>query len=220
MCNVFDNLTVRPCIQTYTTIHIKFCDCFFNAGATKYLKCPHGDLPPNESRRWLNKGSEQHKALAEIVNDKQLVQNVVKLNHFCHTGSLENFHSVMLKWCPKRIHFTYEGMRARVQLASLCYNENVGHKQATTDKGRLRFKAVLTKTTGHWVAKKISEATTYTTLHELMESIHDARMIVAAGQTPECVHDYSLPKLPKNIAPEAAPDKDSLIAQHMSRMGK
>ena len=118
------------------------------------MECPHPTVRADEQRSWLVAESDQHKALCTIVQDKKLTSDLQQLTRFCHTGTLENFHSVLLKWCPKRIHFSYEGMRARSQLACLSHNENVGRAQATTAAGILRHKLVFPKAKGHWVVKK------------------------------------------------------------------
>ena len=57
------------------------------------------------------------------------------LTGFHHTGALEVFHSLLLKYCPKRQHFSYIGMQARIELAILDHNYNTDRKQATTKKG-------------------------------------------------------------------------------------
>ena len=61
------------------------------------------------------------------------------LTGFHHTGALEVFHSLILKYCPKRQHFSYVGMQARIELAILDHNYNTNRKQATTNKGTLIF---------------------------------------------------------------------------------
>ena len=50
-------------------------------------------------------------------------------------GELEVFHSAMLKYVPKRLHFCNTVQKARTQLAVLDHNENVGRAQATTAAG-------------------------------------------------------------------------------------
>lgn len=56
---------------------------------------------------------------------------------FIYTGSLEVFHAVMLKYTEKRLHFGYDSMRARTQLAVLDHNSNVGRPLATTQQGMI-----------------------------------------------------------------------------------
>ena len=79
------------------------------ADGEKYLKCSHPAMNEEEEGdiMWLEEGSSQHQALLNIVNDTKVLGDLQRLNHFCHTGSLENFHSVLLKWCPKRIHYYF-----------------------------------------------------------------------------------------------------------------
>ena len=76
------------------------------------------------------------------------------LSQFCHTGSLEVFHSVLDKYCPKRLHFTLEGMIARTQLAVLDYNCGSSNTQTTTKDGKQRYKKFFSKVTHSWVVKK------------------------------------------------------------------
>lgn len=53
-----------------------------------------------------------------------------------YIGALEVFHSAMLVYTPKRIHFTYPVMRGRTMLAVLDNNYNAGREQATTATGK------------------------------------------------------------------------------------
>ena len=56
-----------------------------------------------------------------------------------HTGELEVFHSALLKYMPKRQHFSYMGMKERAHLAVMEHNENiVKRSQATTSTGMFR----------------------------------------------------------------------------------
>ena len=80
-------------------------------GSIVYNRCPHGPLDDNAEHGWLASGSVQHKALLDIVCNKTFLADMGHRTEFCHTGSLENFHSEMLKWCPKRSHFFYDAMR-------------------------------------------------------------------------------------------------------------
>lgn len=53
-----------------------------------------------------------------------------------NTGSLEVFHSSMLKYTQKRLHFSYDAMLARTQLAVMDHNANIGKEQAKTKEGK------------------------------------------------------------------------------------
>ena len=116
--------------------------------ADHYHECPHPPIPRNVARtkRWLRPGSPAHEALKEVVFNKFLLKDILKLTLSCHTGSLEVYHSVQTKYLPKRQHFWYKGMVARTQLAALDHNANTGRDHATSskgpNKGGLRFKVV------------------------------------------------------------------------------
>ena len=87
------------------------------------------------SKKWLSSGSVAHNALHKVVLQDTLLQDMKKLTGFHHTGSLEVFHSLLLKHCPKRQHFSNVGMQARIELAISDHNYNTQHKQATTKAG-------------------------------------------------------------------------------------
>ena len=65
-----------------------------------------------------------HRTLTNVVKDKTLLKDIKKLTGFHHTGSLEVFHSLLLKYCPKRQHFSYVGMQARIELTIFDHNYN------------------------------------------------------------------------------------------------
>ena len=103
-----------------------------------FNKCVHPPLPDQEqrSKKWLQSGSLVHRTLRNVVCNKNLLRDIKKLTGFHHTGSLEVFHSLLLKYCPKRQHFSYIGMQARLELAILDHNYNTDRKQATTRTGK------------------------------------------------------------------------------------
>ena len=103
-----------------------------------FNKCVHLPLPVEEqrSKKWLRSGSLVHRTLRNIVHDKNLLRDIKKLTRFHHTGSLEVFYSSLLKYCPKRQHFSYLGMQARLELAILDHNYNTDRKQATARSGK------------------------------------------------------------------------------------
>ena len=104
---------------------------------SKFNKCVHLTLPIEEqhSKKWLRSGSLIHITLKNVVCNKNLLRDIKMLTGFQHTGALEVFHSLLLKYCPKRQHFSYIGMQACIELAILDHNYNTNRKQATTKKG-------------------------------------------------------------------------------------
>ena len=99
--------------------------------------CAHDTLSPDEeqTKGWLERNGPAHNALVKIVKDSRLQRDIRKLSNFQHTGSLEVFHSMLTKYCPKRQHFSYNGMQARTELAIIDHNNNVEREQATTANG-------------------------------------------------------------------------------------
>ena len=75
-----------------------------------------------------------------VVEIKTILADIKYLSKFCQVGNLGILHSVLNKYCPKRLHFTLEGLIARTQLAVLDYNCGSNNTQATTKKGKRRYK--------------------------------------------------------------------------------
>ena len=97
-----------------------------------YSSCAHAPLSEREhvGYKWLVEESPAYEALKYIVMDKQLLNDRSSLNKFKHSGQIEVYHSLIDKYYPKRLSFTYEGMYARTQLAVL--DHNCGVKQKTS----------------------------------------------------------------------------------------
>ena len=114
-------------------------------------------------------------ALEEIVFNKKLIKDLKMVTEFHHTGNLEVYHSMMIKYCPKRQHFSHEGMVAKTQLAVLDNNHNCSRNQAVVKKGSnvgsLRYNLVFPKMHKTWVVKSIKEGTQFGYIITLMENI-------------------------------------------------
>ena len=146
-------------------------------GAKHFKKCAHRELSRRERKEkvWLKFGTAAHVALEEVVFNKKLLKDLKLVTEFHHTGNLEVYHSMMLKYCPKRQHFSHEGIVARTQLAALDHNQNCSRKQAVvkhgSSLGSLRYNLVFPKVRKTWVVKPIKEEKSYGHLDALMESI-------------------------------------------------
>ena len=106
-------------------------------------KCGHPAMSRRERKsiNWLKAGSPAHVALEEVVTNTKLLNDVGKLTEFHHTGELEQYHSLLLKYAPKKEHFSYNGMVARTQLAIMDHNHNVNREQAVLKKGLIKEKS-------------------------------------------------------------------------------
>ena len=111
----------------------------------KYFKrCAHREIEP---RAWLIPGSPAHNALKTIVMDNRQLNTLSYFTEFKHTGNIKVFHSLLLKYCPKRLHFTHNGMIAHTQLAILHFTAIIIAEQAVTKDKFLRYKVQLPNAT-------------------------------------------------------------------------
>ena len=147
------------------------------SGNTHFHKCDHRHIPSAEAKQicWLKPGSPAHLALEEVVLNNKLLKDLAKLTDFCHTGNLEVYHSMMLKYCSKQEHFSYKGMVARTQLAALDNNANTGRGQAEVQSGQHagegRFKVCFPKAHKRWVVKPIAQKKSYQHLSALLTKV-------------------------------------------------
>ncbi|KAK7879777.1 hypothetical protein WMY93_033556 [Mugilogobius chulae] len=100
-------------------------------GNRHYHQCAHQPLDEEtqRSKLWLKPGSEAHNALVKIVMDKRLLKDLEHLTKCVHTTTLEVYHSMYLKYLPKRTHFGYDVMLHGSMLAALDHNHNVNREQ-------------------------------------------------------------------------------------------
>ena len=186
----------------------------------KSVQCGHRRIPSSEAKNicWLKPGSPAHLALEEVVLNTKLLKDLAKLTDFCHTGKIEVYHSMMLKYCSKQEHFSYKGMIARTQLAALDNNANAERPQALVQSGehagQERYKACFPKAHKRWVVKPISQKKSYQYLSTLLAQVLERCEAGNAVAEPLPV------VLPCNIASELAPAKEDLIANHRSRFNR
>ena len=108
--------------------------------AKLFTHCEHHTLSAAQQRatQWLTPGSDAHIALEEVVFTPKLLKDMMLVTEFHHTGGLEIYHSMILKYCPKRQHFSYKGMIARTQLAVLDHNHSTGRQQSVVNLGAMK----------------------------------------------------------------------------------
>jgi hypothetical protein len=200
-------------IEMWTSIlhHIQNVHSF---SGDKYCQCGHPQLSSEQTRKkkWLQKKSRAYKALEKIVFDKRIQKDIKQLNQFCHTGEIEVYHSMMLKYVPKRQEFQYPQMVARTQLAVLDHNFNLNRGIKTDKDGQKVFAPHCSKATGRWTVKNKYDEKNYSFRKELLEITLENKMSENIFTT----HDQRK-DLPKNIAKVPAPQKSDLIESHFSR---
>ena len=177
-----------------------------------YVKCAHDPYPEGVTRKWLKVGSSAYEALSKVING--IVRDLPYMTKFSHNGGNEVYHSVRNKYAPKRLHFSYEGMIMRSQLAILDVNLNVNRPTAKTKSGKDRFKLSFTKMTGEWVAKPIKVDKDKSIFNDVMDRCEQVQTLR------EILPPLIIPNLPKNIANREKPDKEQAILSHQSRFSK
>ena len=67
-----------------------------------FRRCEHGRLSIRKERKtkWLEDGTSAYVALEEVVLNKKFLKDIEKLTEFHHTGELEVYHSLLLKYVP------------------------------------------------------------------------------------------------------------------------
>ena len=157
------------------------------------------------SKPFLKTRSAAFTTLERVVKEKSLINDLKYLTNFNHTGTLEVYHSLYNKYCPKHLHFSYKGMIAFSQLAVLDFNAGVGLKQAGTKLGELRSKQQFSKVAQLCVAKKIISKKDKTYLNHLMDEVVHLKL---------SKEEYPIPapgNVPKNITLVEKPNKKQSI---------
>ena len=170
------------------------------SGNILFHQCCHRRISSSEAKKvcWLKPGTQAHLALEEVVLNPKLLKDLAKLTDFCHTGKIEVYHSMMLKYASKREHFSYKGMVARTQLAALDNNANTGRSQALVKSGEqageARHKLCFPKANKRWVVKPINEKKSYRHLSELL------CQVIRRVEQGNAVAEPVPVQLPRNIA--------------------
>lgn len=196
------------------------CNKHIWSGNTHFHQCCHQQISPSEAKKvsWLKPNSQAFLALEEVVLNTKLLKDIAKITDFCHTGRLEVYHSMMLKYCPKREHFSYQGMVARTQLAAIDNNHNTGRRQAViksgAQEGLARYKLCFPKANKRWVVKPVTEKKSYEYLRDLLAQV--VQRCEAGNRIAQPVPVL----LPRNIAAEPTPPKADIIDNHCSRSNR
>ncbi|KAM4807930.1 uncharacterized protein WCC33_001309 [Rhinophrynus dorsalis] len=214
---------VELLLEKWLSVLKHVCDEHFWEDGILYHGCSHDELQNEEQRlcNWLHRGQPPFESLESVVKDPQLLKDIVHLHNFCHTGTLEVFHSKLLRFCPKRNSFTMDAMEARIKLAVLSHNKNVNRKPAIIHYPRksrlpLRYKRhnpAFSKAMKQWSVRKVYDPTVN---DHLMDIVRDGWRI--------CMKELSTSwsskseTLPQNIATQEK-IKLEAIEQHTSRFG-
>ncbi|KAL1251999.1 hypothetical protein QQF64_019795 [Cirrhinus molitorella] len=108
-----------------------------------FPRCLHPQRTSRDKSKWLRAGTPAFCRLEKVLTNKRILKHVEKLSPHQETSSWEAFHTVIQRFAPKNVVFTFLGMLCRLYLAALHFNENAGRPQAMTADGGPLFKVVL-----------------------------------------------------------------------------
>ncbi|XP_050064701.1 uncharacterized protein LOC114122846 [Aphis gossypii] len=170
-------------------------------------KCEHETLSEEYKNNtlWIHPDSESYNALKKILLAKDFLKDLQHAKHFVHTGRLESYHNVRLKYMPKRIHLKYSGMHMRSILAILDHNSNV-------NKTMIGDKMVYSKSLGRYTMKNRYTSTTNNWRAEIMQNVKEKSKISLI-----CQNQDQLISVPKNIISIPKPDINELRSKKYSR---
>ncbi|XP_053552119.1 uncharacterized protein LOC128643172 [Bombina bombina] len=118
------------------------------------MSCAHKPANDEELKKppWLPQKSHTIHDLRSIVCSPQIESDMKNLTEFCHTGNIEVFHNLLLKYKVKGMHCKMDEMEARTKLAVLAHNSNVygEQKRIRYTYGDLQFKPFFPKNKHEW----------------------------------------------------------------------
>ena len=181
-------------------------------GYKHFKRCAHKKLSNKEMKNklWIKEGTPAYIEVEKIVKNKKNLSDLQHCTKFMHSGNLEVFHSVLLKFCPKRIHFSFHGMIARTELAILHFNSVSAADFAKTKAGKRIYKQQFSKITNSWVIKKVRGKHDKKYIHHLLEEVTRLKISKETSSLPNIV-------VPQNIAPIEKPKKEDAISNMKSR---
>ncbi|KAL3873816.1 hypothetical protein ACJMK2_028655 [Sinanodonta woodiana] len=178
-----------------------------------FPSCLHDCQPEaNAHYKWLQSGTKACVKIEEVVLNQRLAKDIKKLSPIHQTSNLESFHSVVNHFAPKMLAFSYIGMRNRLHLAALHFNENANRPQAMTNSGTSRYQISFPKyKKGGYIVKEVKEDCTYKYVEELIAALEE--MV----KEPEPV-DRQIP--PPLCSQFQRPDKLNAVQAHKSRFAR
>ncbi|KAL9960634.1 hypothetical protein ACROYT_G034118 [Oculina patagonica] len=185
-------------------------------------KCSHGPLVSTEDgKTFLQMDSKAHKAVRDIVADRHWLKSLAFYVKFRHTSKLECFNSMMLKYAPKRITFSYDVFVARVLLAALDHNFNLYREDVSDSSGQVQYKRKYSKRSKNWRAEPVKEGKKYPHWPLLAAKILQKRAINPESIVQRMEIPTNHPKrLAATIAMKDAPATKDLVKDRLSRFSK
>jgi len=171
-------------------------------------RCEHDTISEKESNEklWINPLSDSFFALKKILTAKDFIKDLKQAKHFVHTGQLESYHNIRLKYMPKRIHLKYNGIYLRSILEILDHNYNTG-------KNIIDDKMVFSKSLRKYTIKNTYEQSKTDWRKQIMNKVEELSKsnMLEPMNIPENV------SVPQNIVLLPKPDLDETREKKYSR---
>ncbi|XP_077065676.1 uncharacterized protein LOC143718542 [Siphateles boraxobius] len=180
-----------------------------------FPECLHPALDGSRPKKWLKSASTALFKLQRIVSNKYLLKGVAKLSPRHQTSAIEGFHSVILRFAPKNVVFSYRGMLCRLYLASLHFNENGNREQLTSRDGTPAYKIKYPKhKKGKHTIQPLKKKPSYAYVDNLMRVFFDEVLHEPAKFTVE-LQELNIPDT--LCSQFHRPDKQEAVAAYVSR---
>ena len=149
--------------------------------------------------KWLKPDTKECDSLQKLVETKMLVNDKKRCSSHGQTSAVESYHSLVNQFAPKMYHFSFNGMKSKLFLAAMHYNENSGRQQQQNKEMDLQYAIVFPKyKKGGHIVRKILVDCTYNYVDVVFSEL------ITTVQEPKC-SNYVMP------------DKDTAVAQHTAR---
>ncbi|XP_038550249.1 uncharacterized protein LOC119883593 isoform X1 [Micropterus salmoides] len=146
--------------------------------------CKHGHLESDQMRgkMWIQRDSQCHKALVDIVLNKRWQKDVHNYLRFRSTADLESFQNHILMYASKRYAFSPPVHEARVLLAALDYNFHRNRPTMKTLDIKEIFKRLYKKNGRRYSVYGLKSEKTYGCISELQRRIVKNRLTSGVGR--------------------------------------
>ncbi|XP_057694194.1 uncharacterized protein LOC130917124 [Corythoichthys intestinalis] len=135
-----------------------------------YPKCLHPVKVSKDRNKWFKPGTLTVK-VEKILMNKRILKDVCQLSKKQPMPSLESFHSLILRFAPKNVNFSFIGLLCRLYLAALHQNEN-GKREQAMAKEKLLWKLGYPKSIkGQTIARPIKTNPTFAYRSDLIQLV-------------------------------------------------
>ncbi|XP_056612376.1 uncharacterized protein LOC130428401 [Triplophysa dalaica] len=142
-----------------------------------YPQCAHEIRATKDRSKWFQQGTKALYTVQKLLTNKRMLKDVEKLSPHYQTSSLEEFHSVILRFAPKNVIYSHLGMLCRLYLAGMHFNENSSCPQAKTKTGQPLYRLLFPKAKkGEYSTRPLKSQATYCYVNNLMTFLFEKVM--------------------------------------------